>query len=79
MSTIFAHIDPSELPEAWLNALRLRPGQKVTVTIEPDQAVDNRFDLAAFKAGMEELKKLPVLDDRTPDEIIGYDDNGLPA
>lgn len=22
---------------------------------------------------------LPVLDDRTPDEIIGYDDNGLPT
>ena len=23
--------------------------------------------------------KLPVLDDRTPDEIIGYDENGLPT
>lgn len=22
---------------------------------------------------------LPVLDDRTPDEIIGYDENGVPA
>lgn len=23
--------------------------------------------------------KLPVLDDRTPDEILGYDDDGLPS
>lgn len=25
-----------------------------------------------------ECHKLPVLDNRTPDEIIGYDENGLP-
>ena len=24
------------------------------------------------------VKALPVLDDRTPDEILGYDENGLP-
>ena len=23
--------------------------------------------------------KLPVLDDRTPDEILGYDDHGMPS
>lgn len=27
----------------------------------------------------EEIALLPVLDDRTPDEIIGYDERGLPA
>ncbi len=27
----------------------------------------------------EEFKRLPVLDDRTPDEIIGYDEHGLPS
>lgn len=27
----------------------------------------------------ERVAKLPVLDDRTPDEIIGYDEHGLPA
>jgi antitoxin VapB len=27
----------------------------------------------------EEFKRLPVLDDRTPDEIIGYDEHGLPT
>jgi antitoxin VapB len=26
-----------------------------------------------------EVAELPVLDQRTPDEIIGYDDHGLPA
>lgn len=25
------------------------------------------------------VAKLPVLDDRTPDEIIGYDEHGLPS
>ncbi len=25
-----------------------------------------------------EIAELPVLDDRTPDEIIGYDERGLP-
>lgn len=27
---------------------------------------------------LDRVAKLPVLDDRTPDEIIGYDENGLP-
>ena len=26
-----------------------------------------------------EYASLPVLDDRTPDQILGYDDDGLPA
>lgn len=28
---------------------------------------------------LDRVAKLPVLDDRTPDEIIGYDENGLPS
>lgn len=28
---------------------------------------------------VDEIKTLPVLDDRTPDEIIGYDEHGLPT
>lgn len=27
----------------------------------------------------ERSAQLPVLDDRTPDEILGYDENGLPT
>lgn len=26
-----------------------------------------------------EVAAMPVLDDRTPDEILGYDENGLPT
>ena len=26
-----------------------------------------------------EFRKLPILDDRHPDEIIGYDEHGLPT
>ena len=28
---------------------------------------------------IEEIKKLPVLDPRSPDEILGYDEHGLPS
>jgi antitoxin VapB len=28
---------------------------------------------------IEEIKKLPLLDPRSPDEIIGYDEHGLPS
>lgn len=28
---------------------------------------------------LDEFDKLPVYDDRAPDEIIGYDENGLPT
>lgn len=27
----------------------------------------------------EEVARLPVIDDRTPDELLGYDENGLPS
>ena len=39
----------------------------------PDGA---RAEIARIQA---ELAKAPVLDDRTPDEIIGYDEHGLPT
>ena len=32
-----------------------------------------------FSEQMQDLWAMPVLDPRTPDEIIGYDDNGLPG
>jgi antitoxin VapB len=31
-----------------------------------------------IKEIQDEVSKLPVLDDRTPDEILGYDEWGLP-
>ena len=32
-----------------------------------------------IRALVQQFASLPVLDDRTDDEIIGYDENGLPA
>lgn len=45
-------------------------------------ATPEKADLAARTARVlaivEEIRKLPVLDPRSPDEIIGYDEDGLP-
>ena len=35
--------------------------------------------LAEIRRIQEEVAQLPVFDDRTADEIIGYDDHGLPT
>jgi len=35
--------------------------------------------IARVRKITEEFAALPVLDDRSPDEILGYDENGLPT
>jgi hypothetical protein len=37
------------------------------------------WDDAAIDAIIERCKALPILDDRSDDEILGYDENGLPS
>jgi len=37
------------------------------------------WDDAAIDAIIERFQALPILDDRTDDEILGYDENGLPS
>ena len=62
-------------------------GEKITdaVRIALQERVDreeqcrNKATLAELKALVEEFHRLMVVDPRTPDEIIGYDDLGLPA
>jgi antitoxin VapB len=62
-------------------------GEKITdaVRIALQERVDreeqcrNKATLAELKALVEEYHRLTVIDPRTPDEIIGYDDLGLPA
>jgi len=78
MSTRFEHISPEKLPAEWTRALGLKPGQRVIVTVEAE-APRKSFDRAAIEAALARLKKLPVLDERTPDDILGYDENGLPT
>ena len=59
------------LTEAVLNALR----ERVYREKSKRRTLRARDELRAVR---ERCRKLPVLDNRTPDEILGYDDSGLP-
>jgi prevent-host-death family protein len=37
------------------------------------------IDRAAIQAITAELRRMPILDDRPPDQLLGYDDGGLPS
>lgn len=65
-----------------------RTGERITLATK--RALEGRLsrtgDNARYSALLEDLEAirrrlaaLPVLDDRTPDEIIGYDENGNPS
>jgi antitoxin VapB len=67
--------------------LAARTGE--TITIATRRALEDRLKRigsqgkkAALLDDMEAMRRrlsaLPVLDHRSPDEIIGYDDNGVP-
>ncbi len=49
--------------------------------VERERRKPSRQDDAAFKRGIDEIvahfNSLPVLDDRTDDEILGYNEQGL--
>lgn len=34
---------------------------------------------ASLSSAIEHFRSLPIIDDRTDDEILGYDDHGLPS
>lgn len=40
---------------------------------------DKEARLAQINEILDRAARLPILDNRTPDEIIGYDENGLPS
>lgn len=74
--------------EKLARALAARTGE--TITIATRRALEERLKrtgLQAKKAALIEdmeamqrrLSVLPVLDHRSPDDIIGYDENGLPT
>ena len=60
------------LTEAVINALKERL-RRERGRVYP---VPLREELALIR---ERCTKLPVLNDRSPDEIIGYDDDGIPS
>jgi antitoxin VapB len=64
-----------------------RTGESITVATR--RALEERLKRTAsisrkasliedMKAMQRRLSALPVLDDRSPDEIIGYDEHGIP-
>ncbi|MGZ3297942.1 MAG: type II toxin-antitoxin system VapB family antitoxin [Asticcacaulis sp.] len=65
-----------------------RTGQSLTASVR--RALEHELErvntqteralrLEALNRIVQEAAALPVLDSRTPDEIIGYDENGLPS
>ena len=66
-----ARVTGESLTEAVTNALRERPLRE-TGRREP------RDVIALIHEIQDEIAKLPVLDPRSPDEILGYDEHGLP-
>jgi len=75
------NIKGSELPDRWAKRLGVRPDELINVTIQPVETkkTGGKFDRKAIERLIDEVAELPVLDDRTPDEILGYDEHGLPT
>lgn len=67
-----ARVTGESLTEAITRALEARlvreTGRKYDPTLQED-----------IRRIQEEVARLPVLDDRTADELLGYDDDGLPT
>jgi antitoxin VapB len=61
------------LTEAVRGALRLR------LRDEQPKRGEAPWDDAEIDAILGRFRALPTLDDRTDDEILGYDENGLPS
>ena len=88
MPTTLDNIDARDLPPAWKRQAGVKDDETVSVTItrtrqrarlgvHPTQKV--RFSRAKIEAILARVDALPVLDDRSPEEIIGYDEFGLPT
>jgi antitoxin VapB len=45
----------------------------------PREKMSREARKAAILEIVRDFNSLPVLDDRSPDEILGYDENGLPS
>ena len=66
-----AQVTGETITEAVLGAIRERLVRETGWSPEGARAEIERI--------VAEVARLPVLDDRTPDEIIGYDEHGLPT
>jgi antitoxin VapB len=68
-----ARVTGQNLTEAVTDALRER------LVRETGRDPDTERWLEGIREIQREVAQLPVYDDRTPDEIIGYDEHGLPS
>ena len=65
--------------EAIANAAEARL-DSISAKKSQDQLPDPKpIDMEAVYALLKQIDALPVLDHRTPDEILGYDEYGLPT
>ena len=69
-----AEVTGESLADAVTRALEERLARQ---RLHPEADIEARR--RAIVELVEHLAKLPVLDDRSADQIIGYDENGLPA
>ena len=70
-----ARISGKPITEAVRDSLKRELERAKIVT----QATPNTGLAERLMAIGREVAAMPVLDDRTPDEILGYDENGLPT
>lgn len=68
-----ARVTGESLTQAVTEALRDR------LVREAGHKGDRAQIIAEIRRIQERIAALPVLDDRTPDEILGYDEHGLPG
>lgn len=61
------------ITKAVIHALREQLAREERKADDDDQLVEDILEIAR------RFSALPVLDPRSPDEILGYDENGLPT
>ena len=78
---IIENIPGSELPLAWKQRLGVRSDEYVNVTIQrtSPNPIRKKIDRIALQQIIDRIAGLPVLDDRTPEEILNYNEAGLPS
>ncbi len=69
-----------KIPAHLLNQIPNHRQVKIILLLPEEDANNNRINLKSeiLKIG-EKCSSLPLLDSRTPDEILGYEKNGLPT
>ena len=73
------NIQVQNLPPAWGQKLNASPSDLVNVSIRLAAPSRRKFDRGAVERLLNSIDAMPVLDNRTAEEIVQYNDIGLPA